>query len=539
MSETVARTGSGNLPDAAAQPRAPRVLTAVNVVIAVATAVGFGLRLYYQFTRPGFLLGVNEYDDGPYFGSAVLLIHGVVPYRDFVFVQPPGITLLMAPAGLLSTVIGTAWGLAVGRILTLLAGTAAIFLAGRLVRHRGLLTVLLTCGLLAVYPDSVAATHTVLVEPWLVLFCLLGALAVFEGDRVTESRKRLAWAGVAFGFAGAVEAWAIIPVVVVAALYLPRVRRVMTFAAGVAAGFLIPVVPFAALGPRQFYQSLITAQIGARADASRVNLYVRLENMLGLPQVHGWGHRAILAAALLAAVVVISGYLVAPALSRRWPPPLDWFAAITAALVGLMFLWPPQFHYHFSAFLGPFLAITAAFALARVLDWPARRTGEQPGQASTWGKAVAGLTAAVLVVLVAVQVEADRRVPPVVGPIPSGISRIIPRGACVVTDQVSLTLMANRFVSSVPGCPYIVDGLGTDLALSHGLKPRTGAGDVPAVEALWHHAFSRAQYLVISWASKHRIPWTPGLTAYLNDNFTPVFRTKRIVVYAHTGATGQ
>ena len=53
-----------------------------------------------------------------------------------------------------------------------------------------------------------------LLEPWLVLFCLLGALAVFDGDRLAGSRRRLVWGGVAFGFAGAVKVWAILPVLV-------------------------------------------------------------------------------------------------------------------------------------------------------------------------------------------------------------------------------------------------------------------------------------------------------------------------------------
>ena len=77
---------------------------------------------------------------------------------------------------------------------------------------------LVACGVLAVYPDSVAAAHTVLVEPWLVLCCLAGWLAVFDGDRITASTRRLAWGGAAFGVAGAVESWAILPVLVLLVL---------------------------------------------------------------------------------------------------------------------------------------------------------------------------------------------------------------------------------------------------------------------------------------------------------------------------------
>ena len=105
MSETLARTsadGSQGGAPAPQQRRRPAWLTPVNLTIIIITLLALILRVYYQYTRPGFLLGVTEYDDGPYFGSAVRLVHGSMPYRDFVLVQPPGITLLMSPAGLLT-----------------------------------------------------------------------------------------------------------------------------------------------------------------------------------------------------------------------------------------------------------------------------------------------------------------------------------------------------------------------------------------------------------------------------------------------------
>src|SRR5262249_56995357 len=77
----------------------------------------------YLLLRPG-VLTVTQYDDGPYFGSAVRLVHGVLPYRDYAFVQPPGITVLTSPVALLTYLTGTAWGLCLARILTVLAGPA-------------------------------------------------------------------------------------------------------------------------------------------------------------------------------------------------------------------------------------------------------------------------------------------------------------------------------------------------------------------------------------------------------------------------------
>ncbi len=172
-------------------------LSPVNLAIAVTTLVALVLR-GYLLVRPG-VLTVTQYDDGPYFGSAVRLVHGVLPYRDFAFVQPPGITVLLSPVGLLTYLTGTAWGLGIARILTLLAGSAAVALTGLLVRHRGILAVLLACGVVAIYPPAANASHTVLLEPWLVLFCLIGAVTVFDGDRITASTRRLVWGGVMFG----------------------------------------------------------------------------------------------------------------------------------------------------------------------------------------------------------------------------------------------------------------------------------------------------------------------------------------------------
>jgi len=547
VSETLARTSADGSQGGARAPqrgRRPAWLTPVNMVIIITTLVAFAVRFYYQYTRPGFLLGVTEYDDGPYFGSAVRLVHGSLPYRQFVLVQPPGITLLMSPAALLSYWTGTGWGLAIGRILTLLAGTAGVTLAGLLVRHRGLLAVLVTCGIMAVYSDAVAAAHTVLVEPWLVLFCLAGAVAVFDRDRITASTKRLAWGGVLFGFAGAIEAWAIVPVLVLAALCLPQLNRAAIYAGGVAAGFLIPVLPFALAGPRQFYHSLITAQVGYRAHAVRVGFLIRLRNMIGFPYSLSWSRTTLLLAVLALVIFVIVAQAAAVAVTHRPPPTLDWFATVSAVLIVAMFLWPPQFHYHFAQFLAPFMALALALPVSRLLygtrpgegvavSWPPT---SGPQAARRVGIAITSVTAAALAVVALAQFRFEAAVPRVIGPIPAAVDRLIPPGACVLTDQVSVTLAANRFESPDPRCPQIVDSLGTTLALSHGLKPGTGAAKVPAVNAAWNQAFSNAQYVIITAVSGRRIAWTPQLHAYLASHFTQVYQAPhRLTVYARKG----
>jgi hypothetical protein len=116
--------------------------------------------------------------------------------------------------------------------------------------------------------------------------------------------------------------------------------------------------------------------------------------------------------------------------------------------------------------------------------------------------------------------------------VPASADKVIPAGACVVTDQVSYPLMANRFTSDVPGCAQIVDGLGTDLDLSNGRNGVTGAGNNPAVAALWMNAFRHAQYIWFSSAingiSDRRIAWNPALRAYFKANFRQVKQHDRI-----------
>lgn len=532
---SVRPTAGGTRSDTAEGRRAGAAwFTPAGVVIAVMTLVALGLRAY-QLSTPGYLFGITEYDDGSYFGSAIHLVHGILPYRDFVFVQPPGITLLMTPVALLAK--STMWGLAIGRILTMIAGAAGVLLLGLLVRHRGLPTTILACGLLAVYPDSVTTARTVLLEPWLVLFCLLGALAVFNGDRVTSNRRRLILGGLALGFAGAIEAWAILPAVVILALCLPGVKRAATCLAGMAVGFLVPVVPFAALDPSGFFRDLVVAQVGPRAGAVRVGIWYRFKEMFGLSNVQT-SHLGVLLAVVIVLGFALATLAAAWLVTRQPPPPIEWFAVVTTFLIVVIFLWPSQFFFHFVDFLVPFLAMSVALPLARLLA-AAQPVADRNGAGVALRWSAAGLVAILVTVFTVAQISAEYRQAHnrvVVGAaadrahMVSTLQRVVPPGGCVLTDQVSYTIVANRFISNVPGCSTMDDPTGMDLALGHGLKPNTGAGNVPAVAAVWRDAFQHAQYVLLTGRSFKRVAWNTSLWAYFHSNF-------RLVMSVPTGDT--
>ena len=536
MSGTIVTPASGGVLESGGPAGRRLRLSATGAIILGAVVLALGLRIF-QLTRPGYLLGVTEYDDGPYFGSAVRLLSGSLPYRDFVLVQPPGITLLMVPAALLGKVTGTAAAMAAGRILTAVASAAGVALVGLLVRHRGVLATLLACGILAFYPNSVAAAHTVLVEPWLVLFCLIGAVAIFDRDHITASRRRLVWGGVAFGFAGAVELWAIMPVLAAfglclaaaapAAGLMPRIRRAALFSAGIAAGFLVPVVPFAALGPKGFYQSLIVAQVGKRAHPVRVPQWVRFRTMLSLPGLHLPVLGEVAAVVGFVAVALAVTWL----LTRRLPATLEWFALLSSVLVTLMFMWPDQFHYHFVAFLGPFLGLSIGMVAGRLAD-AVLATRLLRGEA--WLRwFVPGVAGLVLAGCTALEVLAETGPASYVQMTPGAtaavqqMQRIVPAGACVLTDQESYLIIASRATSNVPGCSQMIDTLGTDLGLSGGLRPSTGAGSNPAVTAVWRSAFSHAQYVWLTYQNSARVPWNHDLRAYFRANFAQVLHDNR------------
>ncbi len=526
---TPASDGSQRDTAGAASAAPTRWSDPVTLAIAGFTLLGLALRLFL-LSRPGYLLGVTQYDDGPYFGSALRLVHGALPYRDFIIVQPPGITLLMTPAAGLAQVTGTAGGMAVGRILTVLASSAGILIVGLLVRHRGLIPVSLACGILAIFPGSLVAAHTVLLEPWLTLFCLIGALVLLDGDRFAASGRRLAWAGVAFGFAGAVEVWAILPVLVVTVLLVfQAVDRAARFVAGVAIGFLVPVVPFALAAPRRFYNSFFAAQL-FRVVPSRTPVEKRLRLMTGIGQVLHLGSTGVLILSLAIVALIVAAVPVAWLVTRRPLTDLDWFAVGSCTLIVAAFLWYAQFFLHFPAFLAPFLGLSIGLAAARLTRPSAAGRG--------WIEwTVAGLITVGVLALAVPQANQERSATPRVSAAAlAAVRRIVPPGACVLTDQVSYTIAADRFYSTAPGCSLLVDSIGTDYALGHGRDAASGAARYPAVDAVWRTAFAHAQYVWLSVKfNPRRIAWTPALRSYFRSHFHPVLHDGTSdVLYART-----
>ncbi|MGH9126999.1 MAG: phospholipid carrier-dependent glycosyltransferase [Acidimicrobiales bacterium] len=459
----------------------------------------------YALSRHGYLRGITEYDDAVYLGAASRMLHGALPYRNFAFVAPPGVPLLMVPVALVGRVIGLRDALILARLLTALVTAVNVVLLGTLLRHRSRLTVLVACGLMAGYPATILSGRTLLLEPYLVLFCLLGAVSVFRGDRLANPRALL-FGGLFLGFAGAMKVWAVIPLLAVVLVCLPTYRRrILPLAGGAAAGFAIPCLPFFLLAPRAFIRDVILVQL--ERSASRTPLATRLSFLTGAAgTTYALTIVELLALAALLVGVITSVFLA----TRRGLSPLERFAALTTVLVVLSFLWPDTFYYHYAAFLAPFVALLVGTAVSRV-------------QSVVHAPHARGLVAACVGAVVMFNVNGvafAARKTALPAPDPAdAIDLVIPKGACVVTDAPALLVNANRFDARSTSCPDGVDPLGTTLSLNHGHHPSSELPDSsPAVRAVLSD-LSRADYIILSGMASSRWPWTPTVVGYIQTNF--------------------
>ena len=82
--------------------------------------------------RGGGLTGVLAYDDGVYYSASDSLLSGRVPYRDYLLLHPPGITLVLAPFAALGRLVGDSEGMAAARVAFMLVGALSAVLVWRI-----------------------------------------------------------------------------------------------------------------------------------------------------------------------------------------------------------------------------------------------------------------------------------------------------------------------------------------------------------------------------------------------------------------------
>src|SRR5579863_459945 len=338
-------------------------LTQLQGVALLIFCLSLGMSLW-QLSVPEFL---SSYDSGVYLASTIHLVSGVLPYKDFTFVQPPGILMIMSPVGVVSRVFGTHDGFILARVVSSVVTALNAGLLAWLLRHRGRLAMVLAGGGLAFIPVSFFVSSSLTLEPYCILFILLGVLVVLDRDATGEvvSTRRFVVGGLLLGFALLIKLWAIFPLVALALCLVPRYRRrVGVLVAAPASCFVALALPFFLTAPQSFLSEVFGEQLFRQAASIQgAGFGYRLLVMTGFgpTTIAPSTTVAEIAFAILLALVVASYALRTPRGS------LDGFFVLATVFTGGALLYSAEFYPYYGYFLEPFLLGVVALSVARLV----------------------------------------------------------------------------------------------------------------------------------------------------------------------------
>ncbi|MDQ7992995.1 MAG: glycosyltransferase 87 family protein [Propionicimonas sp.] len=403
------------------------------IVIAVAALCG---RLVPVLAGGG-LSGRDTYDPYVYYGGAVALSAGRLPYRDFLLLHPPGILLVLQPFAVLGAVAGDAVGMAAARLAFMSMGAASAVLVYQLLRRHGQAGALVGSGLYAVWFPAFYVERDVRLEAVSSLVLLLGLAAVARLER--GRGRRLGWAagaGALVGFTVVVKVWGVVPLTVLLGWLFVRygVRAAAAALAGAAGVIAAVMVPFATAAPN-WLQLIVFDQLGRSRDPRGWDY--RLLGMIGLGPVP-----PVAAGACLVAGCVLT--VAALALGCRTP--LGRLHAALAVAGGAVLLAGPTWYPHYPAFIAAPLCLLYGNAAGVVLGWIRQGWAHRAASA-----AVATLLAAALVTLVGQ--SAGLRFPGA-----RLAAALEGRDGCVTSDRTAALVLTGSLRRNLArGCPVVVD----------------------------------------------------------------------------------
>ena len=436
------------------------------MVIAGIAAAAAGV-LALQALLHGHYSAVDEYDDGVYFGASVELLHGVFAYRNFAFIQPPMITVWMLPFAAMSSVIGTASAMETARFFVDLVTVTNVVLVGALVRRRSTLQVMAGTGVMAFSQGTIRASQTILLEPFLILACLLAFLCLMDGEEITSSPRRLWWCGIFLGVAGATKVWAIFPLLAVLIVVRRSRSSPRPIVFGAFLGFVACCLPFIVGAPIAFFQQVVLTQ--ALRNGGGFPVPQRLADLSGIPGLGNVVASHPRVSLIVLSVLVVTG--IGAFIARRRPhprnhwTPLERLAGWSTAIVGLGLLGAPTYYYHYSGFMAPFVGLVASSAVV-ALRAPLNRVLFRRSLLFPIVAASLAVPSAVALLLGATAAEVVTL--PVAPHVGDTVSDAIPSGGCVLYSNPTLALLDNRFTADVSGCPRVIDWLGEERVLDNG-----------------------------------------------------------------------
>jgi alpha-1,2-mannosyltransferase len=397
---------------------------------------------------PGSDLG---YDPAVYFAAADGLVHGRLPYHDFVLLHPPGLMLALSPFAFATRFVSdqTAFILA-NLAFTVLGALNAMFVV-HIGRKLGLSLFAAVGGGLfaALWLGSVHAEYMARLEPLANLFVLV-ALYAYAAARRNPSARWLFVMGAGLGAATSVKIWYVVPLVVLlgwAVVSIRARREVVAAICGAAVAMIAINAFFFWRAPTAMWRMVVADQLGrSRFDASPITRFDQANDVIT------W-HRLLGPVATgFAVVVLILGSLLL--LTMAWTHPAGRpLVALVAAQLVVLALSPSWFGFYADYLTPAFaLAVAAGVEAIRRAQWTSTRTWRH--SAARVGPAAVAVALIVLVAPLTWQ-RAGLAFPSV------RLAAAVKSSPCVVSDSPMALIELNALSRSfAPGCRDWVDVVG-------------------------------------------------------------------------------
>jgi alpha-1,2-mannosyltransferase len=420
--------------------RGRSLATRTSMVFMVAMATRLSVPLF-----GGGFDGGYKYDAPVYYSAGMGLIHGRLPYRDFVLVHPPLIAFATTPFAALGEITTDRVGFIAANVAFTLLGALNAALVVQLARHLGLGSGAATVGGLvyAIWAGSVSAEYEIRLEPLGNTLLLLGLLALLVGVR--RDRKRLLFVtGTMFGLAVNVKIWwAVAALVAVGWAFSHGAGRAARVTVGGLSIVLLLDLPMMLLTRGNMWTMAITTQLGRPRDTS--SLTQRLWTLSGAESLSQNSN-----AAAVGSLVLIG---VAGLFAVAWRVPrCRLIVLIGIGQLAVLAVGPTWYSYY-----PDYFAVTLSVSVAAVIAVLRSRDGL---------RSIALPLAAVVVVgsfsLTVTRLTAGTKlVRPI--PNPTAVTAVLAKSPCVASDSPMLLIAVDALGRSFdPGCHDWVDVYGLD-----------------------------------------------------------------------------
>lgn len=396
------------------------------------------------------LYGLGNYDDGVHFASALGLINGLLPYRDFLLLHPPGVVLAMAPFAALSWPIGEPDAMAVARLSWMVLGGVNAALCALVLRPFSRIGGLVAALFYALSIGAVYVEHTALLEPpatTMLLTAMVITRLLGSGEGIRPRHYLIA--GVLLGLSPVIKIWGIVAVLVlVITIWARRGRRpaLVTLAAAAATCTAV-CLPFLLAAPGEMWRMVVVAQLERRRTNERVA--ERLNDVLGLREWNdGSGEWTVwLAIALLAILAATSICLIRVELR------------VIAALQithAVLVMSTPMWFLHYAGLTAAPMALTVGGALAATMTW-CRAAERLSPILRRWLPRTLAAVAVLSTLLLAYPMRyldlSERRFP--AQRLAAGMTA---QGGCLTTDWPMALIQLDRLQRDIDrGCRFVVD----------------------------------------------------------------------------------